>query len=145
MVYVIKEYTMATTLYYVQGDTLPQIKLTLTDEVTQAARNLTNKIVSLHAKPATGSGVRFSRIADFTSTQDRLDGICYINWAAGELNRAPGNYTAEIEIYDTSTTGRETIYEVFTIVIREDIGDIGPPYPSPPSPSPPPIGPDPTV
>lgn len=137
---------MATTLYFVQSDTLPQIKLTLTDETTQAPRNLTNKVVSLHAKPATGSGVRFSRVADFPNgSTDRLAGICYINWATGELNRAPGNYTAEIEIYDTVSTSRETVYEVFTIVIREDIGDIGPPFPGTASPTPPPIGPDPTV
>lgn len=140
-----KEYAMATTLYYVQSDTLPQIKLTLTDEITELAKDLTNKIVSLHAKPATGSGVRFSRIADYNSSAERIAGICYINWAAGELNRAPGNYTAEIEIYDTSTAGRETIYEVFTITIREDIGDIGPPFPISAALTSPAIGPDPAV
>lgn len=136
---------MATTLYYVQSDTLPQIKLTLTDETTEAPRDLTGKIVALHAKPATGTGVRFSRVADYLNSTERQNGICYINWATGELNRAPGNYTCEVEIYDNGSGGRETIYEVFTIVIREDIGDIGPPFPGSPNPSPPPIGPDPGV
>lgn len=137
---------MATTLYYVQSDTLPQIKLTLTDENTETPRILTNKIVSLHAKPATGSGVRFSRQAEFPNgTVDRLAGICYIRWQDGDLNRAPGNYTAEIEIYDTLLNTRETIYETITLVIREDIGDIGPPYTPAPSPTSPTLGPDPTV
>jgi len=137
---------MATTLYFVQSDTLPQIKLTLTDETTNSAKNLTNKIVSLHAKPATGTGVRFSREAIFPQgNTDRVAGICYIQWQGGDLNRAPGCYTAEVEVYDIITGARETIYEVFTLVIREDIGDIGPPYPSSASTTSPPIGPDPVV
>ena len=141
--------TMATTLYFVQSDTLPQIKLVLTDEITNTPMNLTNKIVTLHAKPASGSGVRFSRPAIFPGgSVDKLAGTCYIQWVSGDLNRAPGNYTAEIEIYDTLAATRETVYEVITLVIREDIGDIGPPdasYTPAPSPTSPPIGPDPTV
>jgi hypothetical protein len=137
---------MATTLYFVQSDTLPQIKLTLTDEDTDLPKNLTDKIVTLHAKPATSSGVRFSRQAMFPNgTTDRLAGIAYIQWQAGDLNRAPGNYSAEIEIYDTVAGSRETIYDLITLVIREDIGDIGPPYTPAPNPTSPPIGPDPTA
>lgn len=137
---------MATTLYFVQSDTLPQIKLTLTDDTTQAARDLTNKTVTLHAKPATGSGVRFSREAVFPSgSADRTAGICYIQWLAGDLNRAPGNYTAELELYDTVQGSRETIYDTITIVIREDIGDINPGTVTLPPVTSPPIGPDPTV
>lgn len=135
-----------TILYFVQSDTLPQIKLTLTDDTTQAARNLTNKTVSLHAKPANGTGVRFSREAIFPNgAADRTAGICYIQWLAGDLNRAPGTYTAEIEIFDTVTNDRETIYETFSIVIREDIGDISPGTVTLPSGTSPPIGPDPQV
>lgn len=137
---------MATTLYYVQSDTLPQIKLTLSDEDTNTPRNLTNKTVAIHCKPASGTGVRFSREAEFPNgSTDRLAGICYIRWQGGDLNRAPGNYTGEIEIYDSVANTRETIYETITIVIREDIGDIGPNYTPAPSPTSPPIGPDPTV
>lgn len=115
---------MATTLYYVQSDTLPQIKITLTNEETESPKNLVNKIVSLHVKPAAGNGVRFSRQADYPNgASDQTAGVCYINWQAGDLNRAPGNYTAEVEVYDTLSNSRETIYETITIVIREDIGD----------------------
>lgn len=136
---------MATTLYFVQADTLPQIKLTLTDENTDAPKNLTNKTVYLHAKPATGNGVRFSREAMFPAgSTDRLAGICYIQWQDGDLNRAPGNYNAEIEIYDTSSGTRETIYDLITLVIREDIGDITP-LPGSASSTSPPVAPDPTV
>jgi hypothetical protein len=135
---------MATTLYFVQSDTLPQIKLTLTNEDTGAAKNLTNKIVSLHGKPATGTGVRFTREAIFPAgAADRTAGICYIQWLDGDLNRPAGDYNAEIEIYDTSTASRETIYDLIKLVIREDIADITPlPAPAPTAPSP--GAPDPT-
>lgn len=137
---------MATTLYYVQSDTLPQIRLALSDETLNTPKDLTNKVVAIHCKPSQGSGVRFSRQADFPlGLADRLNGVCYINWAPGDLNRAPGTYTAEIEIYDQVSGSRETIYDTITIVIREDIGDIGPPFGPSPSPNSPPIGPDPTV
>lgn len=133
-----------TTLYFVQSDTLPQIKLTFTDADTQAVKNLTNKIVSLHAKPASGTGVRFSREAIFPNgTADRTAGICFIQWQGGDLNRAPGTYTAEIEMYDTVTSQRETVYQTFNIVIREDIGDIGPPYTPAATNTSPTLGPEP--
>lgn len=129
---------MATTLYFVQSDTLPQIKLTLTDEVTQLPKNLTNKLVSLHAKPATGAGVSFTRPAELDLfPTDRANGIAYVVWQNGDLNRPAGDYNAEIEIYDTATGSRETIYETIKLVIREDIADI-PPIPVTPGNTPPP-------
>lgn len=129
-----QENTMATTLYFVQSDTLPQIKLTLTDEVTQLPKNLTNKQVSLHAKPATGTGVSFTRPAELDLfPTDRANGIAYIVWQNGDLNRPAGDYNAEIEIYDTVSGSRETIYELIKMVIREDIADITPLPVSPPS------------
>lgn len=128
---------MATTLYFVQSDTLPQIKLTLTDEVTSGPKDLTGKSVSLHAKPATGTGVAFTRPAVFQSPADRTNGIAYIQWQDGDLNRPAGDYNAEIEIYDSSTGGRETVYELIKLVIREDIADITP-LPTTPGTTPPP-------
>ena len=128
---------MATTLYFVQSDTLPQIKLTLTDEITSSPKDLTNKSVSLHAKPATGTGVAFTRPAIFQSPTDRTNGIAYIQWQDGDLNRPAGDYNAEIEIYDSATGGRETIYELIKLVIREDIADITP-LPTTPGTTPPP-------
>lgn len=127
MVYVKKGYAMATNLFYVQSDTLPQIKLTLTDEAVTPAvpKDLTGKKVSLHVKPSSGTGVAFTRPAelDLNST-DRVNGIAYIIWQDGDLNRPAGTYTGEVEIFDDNTRGRETVYDTITITIREDIADI---------------------
>lgn len=138
---------MATTLYYVQSDTLPQIKLTLTktlEDGTEGVLSLVDKLVSIHCKPATGNGVRFSKEAEFRNNTERAAGICFIHWDNGDLNRAPGNYNAEIEIYDSSTGDRETIYDLITITIREDIGDITPLPGATSNTVDPPIGPNPT-
>lgn len=111
-----------TTLYFVQADTLPQIKLTLTDETSNTAKDLTNKVVTLHARPAVGSGVVFSREAIFPNGSfDRQGGFAYIQWQTGDLDRPPGEYTAEVEILDSVTGNRETVYDTLKLVIREDI------------------------
>lgn len=118
---------MATTLYFVQNDTMPQIRLELTDDVTQAPKDLTNATVKMWCKPSTGTGVKFGRQAlTEVNPGDNLAGIAYIQWQDGDLNRAPGDYTCEIEIYNSSTTSRETVYETIKLVLREDIGDIPP-------------------
>jgi len=124
---------VATTLYFVQSDTLPEIKFTLLDETTNTVKNLANKEVHLHAKPATGTGVSFTRKAIIETPST---GIAIIRWQTGDLLRPAGNYTAELEIIDTLTGSRETVYETITLVIREDIGDaVGSPAPSLPEPS----------
>lgn len=116
---------MADPIKLVQSDTLPQIKLILTDQVTGNPIDLTGATVSLHAKPAAGVGTSFSREAMFVLPTDRVNGISYIQWMEGDLNRSPGNYNAEIEIV-YPTGGRETIYDTLLLQIREDIGDISP-------------------
>ena len=115
---------MATTLNFVQSDTLPQIKLTLTDEITEEVIDLSGASVSLHAKPQAGIGVSFTRPAIFIESTDRPNGIAYIQWQDGDLNRAPGKYTAEVEIVYPNG-GRQTVFETIILDIREDIGDIG--------------------
>lgn len=121
---------MADPIYLVQSDTLPQIKLILTDEITEGPLDLSGATVALHAKPQTGVGISFSRPAIFIDEPaDRLAGICYIQWQNGDLNRSPGKYDAEIEIL-YPTGWRETVYDKLVLDIREDIGDIGGGYPT---------------
>lgn len=118
---------MATTLYFVQNDTLPQIKLELVNETTQAPRDLSNTTVKLWCKPTTGSGIKFGRESlPEVNAGDNTSGIAFIQWQSGDLNRAPGDYTCEVELLDNVTGSRETIYETIKLVLREDIGDIPP-------------------
>lgn len=137
---------MATTLYYVQNDTLPQIKLTFTDEITGTAKDLrqvanlsSNMAISMHVKPASGTGVSFTRAATIPDQSILANkGIAFISWQNGDLSRPAGTYNAEVEIVDASVGSRETIYDMITLVIREDIADITPPIPLDASTTPPP-------
>ena len=52
---------MAETFKYVQGDTGPQIKITLTNEDDSTAVDLTGGTVTLHFRQAGESAVLFSR------------------------------------------------------------------------------------
>lgn len=104
----------------VQGDTAPQLKLVLTDDITQQPINLTGCSVTLHVRASGSSTLAFSRPATILSPADAAAGIAYIQWGATDLERAPGNYDSEIEII-TATGLRETVYDFVTLTIREDI------------------------
>jgi hypothetical protein len=112
---------MADVIKLVQGDNAPQLKLTLTDGTTGDPIDLTGATATLHVKPKDSSTLAFSRAATMLSNADRTNGICYIQWGATDLDRAAGYYDAEVEIYWSSTSTRETIYDMLSILIREDI------------------------
>ena len=107
---------MADVIKLVQADTLPQLKLTLTDDITNLPINLTGATVNLHVRAQGTSVWAFTRGATIT---DAVNGIAVIQWQVGDLDRAPGLYDAEVEI--VIGVGRETIYDLITLQIREDI------------------------
>ena len=112
---------MAEVFKYVQGDTGPQLKLTLTDEDTGNATDLTGATVKMHFRAAGEDSVLFSKTLYFNpSTQP--DGLVYVNWSAGELDQDAGTYEAEIEVDRTAVSGGtlETVYEKLKFKIRED-------------------------
>lgn len=104
----------------VQGDTAPQLKLVLTDDITLQPINLTGASVTLHVRPAGSSVLAFSRPATVLSSADAALGIAYIQWEPTDLERAPGSYDSEIEII-TQAGLRETVYDFVQLFIREDI------------------------
>lgn len=112
---------MAETIKLVQGDNSPQLKLTLTDSTTNSPIDLTGATVTLHVKPRDSSVLSFSRPATIINSQDAQAGVCYIVWSNTDLDRAAGLYDAEIEMFWSNTGIRETIYDLLTIQIREDI------------------------
>jgi len=106
------------TFKYVQGDTGPQLKLTLTDEDTGTATDLTGATVRMHFRAAGSTTVLYSKTLYVNPGTPTL-GIALVNWATGELDYAAGTYQGEIEI--TKSTGQiETIYDTIKFKIRED-------------------------
>ena len=109
---------MATSFNYVQGDTGPQIRLTLTDDDTGSAANLTGASVTLHFRAAGATSVLFSR-ALVVSSETASQGIAILQWNTGDLNQDAGVYEGEVEV--VKATGlRTTLYDTLRFRIRED-------------------------
>jgi len=109
---------MAEKIKLVQGDTGPQLRLTLTDEDTGTATDLTGATVTLHFRAAGSTTVIFSRTATI-NPDTATTGVCYVEWASGDLNVDAGDYEGEVEVV-RSTGVRETIYDLLKFKVRED-------------------------
>tara|TARA_Y100001937_G_scaffold56680_1_gene77867 strand:+ start:264 stop:599 length:336 start_codon:yes stop_codon:yes gene_type:complete len=108
-----------TTLNIVQGDTAPQVKVTLTRSDTGDAVNLTTaSSVTMHFRQKNTTTVLFSNTNSSSST-DQANGIAIFLFTSGQLNISAGEYEAEIEIVFTSGT-RETVFETINFELRED-------------------------
>ena len=102
----------------VQGDTAPQIKVTLTREDTGLVEDLTGATVSLHFKKKGTSTVLFT-ITGQNTPQEEVAGVAYFVFSSGQLNLDAGNYVGEVEVV-FQTGVRETVYEIIDFVLRED-------------------------
>ena len=109
---------MAEKIKLVQGDTGPQLRLTLTDEDSGEATDLTGATVTLHFRAVGSSTALFSREA-FVNPDTATTGICILEWADGDLDLDAGDYEGELEVV-RSTGVRETIYEILKFKVRED-------------------------
>ena len=109
---------MAEVIKLVHGDTLPLLRLTLTDSVANAAVNLTGASVFLHVRPVNSTVLAFTNTAVVTNA---VAGICTVTWTNTDLVRAAGSYDAEVEIV-FSNGSRETIYDLVSLYIRDEIG-----------------------
>jgi hypothetical protein len=112
---------MAEKIKLVQGDTYPQIRVTLTDEGTGNAIDLTGASVTLHFRAVGGTTPLFSR-GGFVNPDTAAQGKAIFVWQAGDLNVAAGEYEGEVEIYWSNTGARQTVYDLLKFRVREDIG-----------------------
>ena len=109
---------MATSFKYVQGDTGPQIRVTLTEEDSGDPIDLTSGTVTLHFRAAGEATVLFSRQL-YVNPDEAEDGIAILQWEEGDLEREAGAYEGEIEVVRSSGL-RETLYDKLKFKIRED-------------------------
>ena len=111
---------MAEKIKLVQGDTGPQVRLTLTDDITGEAIDLTGATVTLHFRALGSDTALFSRQI-YVNPQTTTEGKAVITWADGDLNVEPGEYEGEIEIYWAGTGLRQTIYDLLKFKVRGDV------------------------
>lgn len=103
----------------VRGDTEPQVRIALTDEVTNNPTNLTGCTVTLHMRSVDTGLFVFSRPATINPA-NASTGVCYIVWEEGDLDQEPGNYDGEVEVVRADGSV-ETIYDLLKFKIREAI------------------------
>jgi len=106
------------TINLVQGDTGPQIKVTVTREDTGAVVDMSGGTVRLKVRKRGASALSFTLTALDTGT-NLENGIALFVFNTGDLDVDPGNYQGEIEItFEDATV--ETIYETLDFFVRED-------------------------
>jgi len=116
------------TLYLVQGDTLPQLKVTvrdrneaatgkvldLEDPSTWALVNLTGSTVRLRIREVGGTTIKSTLIGN--NTNPTIGEVVFL-FDATALDTA-GVFEGEIE-YTSSTGGVQTVYELIKLQVRE--------------------------
>lgn len=108
-----------TTIYLVQGDTGPQIKLTVTREDTGYPIDVSGGSALLKVRKRGESTLEFTLTAQNVG-DDLENGVLVFSLSGGQLATiAAGNYDGEVEITLSDSTV-ETVYEKLDIVIRED-------------------------
>ena len=108
---------MADIIKLVKGDELPQITLTLTDDVTASAVDLSVGTTSVSVKfKKKGTTTTLSTISTIKTT-DGSDGKVHFDFSGGVLDVDAGEYEGEVVIdYDGSV---QTVYDVLTFRVRD--------------------------
>ena len=108
---------MADIIKLVKGDELPQITLTLTDDISGSAVDLSVSTTSVSIKfKLKGSSTVLSTISTSKLT-DGSDGKVYFDFSGGVLDVDPGEYEGEIVIdYNGST---QTVYDTLNFRVRD--------------------------
>lgn len=107
-----------TTIYLVQGDTGPQIRITVTREDTGSVIDVSGGSAKLKVRKTGSTSAAFTLTT--TTGSDLQIGVLVFSLDGGQLATiAAGNYEGEVEI--TFSDGSvETVFERVDIVIRED-------------------------
>jgi hypothetical protein len=111
---------MAEKIKLVQGDTYPQVKVTLTEETSGQAIDLTGATVTLHFRAVGSTTALFSRNG-YVNPGTATNGKAIFQWQAGDLNVPAGDYEGEIEAVWSNIGARQTVYELLKFKVREDI------------------------
>lgn len=109
---------MAEKLKLVQGDTRPAIVVTITDDTTGEAINITGATPVMRVR-AIGSTTLQATVTG--SVTNGAAGQCafYPASAPAMLGGEPGDYEGEIEITFSDST-KQTVYDVIKFKLRED-------------------------
>jgi hypothetical protein len=100
----------------VQGDTKPQVKVTLTDETTGDPIEITGSTPRLKFR-AVGSSTILTTLTG--TVTDGPNGVAVFAWTTGSLNVDAGDYEGEVEITFSDGT-IQTVFDTIKFKVRED-------------------------
>lgn len=110
---------MAEKIKLVQGDTRPQVKVTLTDDVTGEPIDVTGATPRLKFRAVGGDSV----LATLTgSVLDGTAGVVVFLWGDTTLDVEPGDYEGEVEVTFSDGTGGgvQTVYDPLKFKVRKE-------------------------
>jgi hypothetical protein len=108
---------MSDVIRLVKGDELPVIILTLTDDQTNAALDLTNSTVAIKFR-AVGTTTVLSTITCAKTNDPGTDGKVQFDFSNGVLDVDEGMYEGEIKI--TENNKLHTVYDVLKFRVRSN-------------------------
>ena len=101
----------------VQGDTRPQVQVTITDETTGEAVDITGATVLMKFRKA-GTTALLDTLTGYVT--DGANGIVVFVWNPTTLDVDAGDYEGEVEVEFDSGAGTQTVYDVLKFKVRED-------------------------
>jgi hypothetical protein len=107
---------MAEKIKLVQGDTKPQIKVTLTDETTGEPVDITAATPRLKFRAANTTTVLTTMVGTVTVGSA---GECVFVWPTGALDVEPGDYEGEVEVTFQDNT-IQSVYDLLKFKLRQD-------------------------
>lgn len=106
---------MAEKIKLVQGDTRPQIRVTLTDDNTGLPVDITGATVRLKFR-AVGSATLIDTLIG--TVIDGANGVVAFAWNQSTLNVDAGDYEGEVEVTFAAGAGIQTAYQVLKFQVR---------------------------
>lgn len=108
---------MSERIKLVQGDTRPQLQLTLTDEGTGTAIDITNAVCTMKFRAAGETTVLDTLTGAVTNGPQ---GVVVFLWNSTTLDVPAGDYEGEVSVEFPNGGGLQTVYEILKFRLRED-------------------------
>lgn len=112
---------MADTIRLVKGDSKPVVILTLTDESTNSAYDLSPSSISVSVRFRKQNSTTLLATIGCSKVTDGTDGKIQFDFSGGVLNNVdPGQYEGEV-VVNTSGVGTQTVYELLSFRVRDNL------------------------
>lgn len=108
---------MSEKIKLVQGDTRPQIKVTLTDDTTGLPVDITGATIVMKFR-AVGQTVVLDTLHGIIL--DGPNGVVVFPWGATSLDVDAGDYEGEVEVTYAAGQGVQTVYDPLKFKVREE-------------------------